>query len=421
MLNTLNTRGKERRWYSLIDKVYSPANLQAAYERVKRNNGAPGIDRISVSRYGQSLEHYQATLQRELQTSSYRPKPVKRVYIDKLGSCEKRPLGIPSLRDRIAQTALKHVLEPIFEQSFASCSYGFRPGRSCRDALRVVEKLLLQGYVHIVDADITSYFDQIDHTILMDEVRSLIADGAVLNLIELYLKQGIMEGLRYWEPESGSPQGAVISPLLANLYLNPLDHLLQERGIQIVRYADDFVLLCRRAEEAEAALTLVRDWMAAHKLQLHPTKTQVVDMATVGSQFTFLGYKFLRHTNKRGVTKLLRAVAPKSLRKIKSTIRDKTPRKHGNSLEVIIADLNRSLRGWFGYFQYAKANDHSALDGYVRRRLRRLLRKRTKRHRGTGRACSDHRRWPNQFFADHGYFSLAVARASVVQSLRGTR
>lgn len=191
-------------------------------------------------------------------------------------------MGIPTVRDRVVQTALRMTLEPIFENEFAAQSYGFRPHRGCKDALRRVDELLKAGYTHIVGADLKSYFDTIPHDALMALVAEKVTDGRILALLRAFLKQGILDGPREWEPEQGSPQGAVVSPLLSNIYLNPLDHLMAQQGIEMVRYADDFVILCRTAEEAERALELVEEWTAKAGLTLHPTKTKIVDARTEG-------------------------------------------------------------------------------------------------------------------------------------------
>lgn len=414
MLNTVVTRGKEQVWYSLMDKVCRAETLAAACLRVSANRGAPGIDGMTISRYHKNLAHHQATLHQQLADRSYRPLAVRRTHIRKPGSKELRPLGIPCVRDRIAQTAFKLVLEPVFEVTFADCSYGFRPGCSCKDALREVDQLLKAGYRYVVDADIQGFFDNLDHSILMNRVRQRISDGTVLEYLHRFLKQGIMDDLRYWEPEEGTPQGSVISPLLANVFLNEFDHFLCERGYRLVRYADDFVILCSSAEEAQSGLHLVQDWMETNKLTLHPTKTHIANLHESGGEFSFLGYRFKCHQNKKGQVRLHRFVARKSLKKVKARLRELIPRKHGNSLEVILTTVNRSMRGWFNYFCHASVMDHEALDGYIRRRLRRLLRKRTKRHRGSGGSPDDHLRWPNKFFEAHGYFSLVVARAAMV-------
>jgi RNA-directed DNA polymerase len=330
------------------------------------------------------------------------------VYIPKPGSNEQRPLGIPTVRDRVVQAAVRHVLEPIFEKEFAAHSYGFRPGRACKDALRRVDYLLKQGYVYVVDADLKSYFDTIPHDRLMSRLRERIADGRVLQLIESFLKAGILDGLEEWEPEAGAPQGAVLSPLLSNIYLNPLDHQMAARGYAMVRYADDFVILCRSQAEAEQALTEVRQWCEAEGLTVHPTKTRIVDVRTEG--FDFLGYHF--QTTRRG--RLTRWPRKKSEQKLKDTLRAKMKRTNGHSLQFIIADVNRTLRGWFDYFQHSCRSTFGSVDSWVRMRLRSILRKRKGRKgRGRGR---DHQRWPNAFFAEQGLYSLEAAFASVSQS-----
>jgi len=420
MLTALEQGVKGGKWHSLIDKVYKAQNLHAAYQRVAANNGSPGVDGVSVARYADHLQHNQTTLAESLRAGSYRPKPARRTYIEKRGSRTKRPLGIPCVRDRVAETALKHVLEPIFEATFADTSYGFRPGRSCHDALRVVETCLHSGYTHIVDADIKGYFDNIDQSLLMTELRKQIGDGRILDLLELYLQRGIFDGLAYWQPEDGVPQGAVISPLLANVFLNPFDWYMQSQGIQLVRYADDFVLLCRSAAEAERALELTRQWMEDHQLTLHPDKTCLVDMTQHRASFTFLGYEFLHNVNRRGQSRLLKLTGRKADAQIRENIRNRTPRLHGASLDQIIADLNRYLRGWYGYFKHCFKSVFPIYDGMLRRRLRRILRKRHKKHKGSGTCLTDHERWPNSFFAEHGLFSLVDAHASDCQSFRRT-
>jgi RNA-directed DNA polymerase len=295
------------------------------------------------------------------------------------------------------QGALRHVLEPIFETEFAEHSYGFRPGRGAKDALRRVDTLLKAGYDWVVDADFKSYFDTIPHDRLLALVKARVADGRVLALVERFLRAGVMEEAKGWQPtECGTPQGGVISPLLANLYLNPLDHLMEQAGYAMVRYADDFVILCRSAAEAEEALARVRAWVAEAGLTLHPEKTRVVD-ATQRGGFDFLGYHF-----ERG----MKWPRKKSLAKLKDRLRAKTSRLEGRSLEVIVTDVNRTLRGWYGYFQHSKSNVFTAVDGFVRHRLRSLLHWRLDgRGKGKGRA---HHRWPNEWFAQRGLLSLAA-------------
>ena len=249
-----------------MDKVWREDNLRAAFKRVAANDGSAGVDHVSVEAYGERLELEIAALAEELRTGTYRTQPLKRVYINKPGSSEKRPLGIPTVRDRTVHGAVKRVVEPIFEAVFAANSRGFRPNMGCKDALRVV------------DVDIRKFFDTLDRELLMKQIEVLISDGRLLDLIRLILKQGVLDGAEQWEPDAGTPQGGVISPLLANIYLNPLDWLLLKSGYQSVRYADDMVILCRSAAEADAALSLVRQWMEEVRLTLHPEKTRIVDM-----------------------------------------------------------------------------------------------------------------------------------------------
>jgi RNA-directed DNA polymerase len=405
MLTALEQGVKGNVWFSLIDKVFSERNLNAATCKVVANKGAAGVDHVTVEQFSRNQVQNVQRLSAQLKEGTYRPQAVQRVFIPKPGSAEKRPLGIPTVRDRVVQAATRQVLEPIFEREFAEHSYGFRPQRGCKDALRRVDELLKSGHVYVVDADLKSYFDTIPHKQLMLRVGERIADKRVLSLIESFLKAGIMDGLKEWTPEEGAPQGAVLSPLLSNIYLNPLDHQMATQGFEMVRYADDFVILCRSAEEAQQALSLVQQWTAENGLTLHPTKTRIVDTRT--EIFDFLGYRF-----KKGK----RFPRPKSLQKLKDTIRKKTKRANGQSLPVIIAGLTPTLRGWFIYFQHCYKTTFPSLDGWIRGRLRSILRKRrglTGRARGT-----DHHRWPNDFFAKHGLFSLEHAHAEACQSSR---
>lgn len=386
------------KWYSLMDKVARPATLEAAWRKVARNHGAAGVDGQSIERFAAQAERYLQELQHSLEEGSYRPHLVKRVEIPK-GDGRTRPLGIPTVKDRIVQTALKMVIEPIFETQFRPGSYGFRPGRSCKDALREVDRSLKEGFTWVVDADLQSYFDSIPHDRLMALVAVSISDGAIRSLLESFLQQDIMKDMARWRPTTGTPQGAVISPLLANLYLHPLDLLMEQSGWRMARYADDFVILCRTEEEARAALRQVEAWVAANGLILHPDKTRVGDSRQPGQGFDFLGYRF--EAGRRLVRK-------KSLKALKDKVRRLTSRSRGNSLERIVNDLNPMLRGWFGYFKHARPALFGVLDGFVRRRLRAILRKQEKRP-GIGRCHADHQRWPNAFFAAHGLFTLRTA------------
>ena len=316
-------------------------------------------------------------------------------------------MGIPTVKDRIVQQAVRLVIEPIFEAGFHDGSYGFRPGRGCHDALREVDRLIKDGYAYVVDADLAGYFNSIPHDCLMARIEAKVSDGRVLDLIRGWLKADILKGLETWTPTRGSPQGAVISPLLANIYLDPLDLVMAARGYRMVRYADDFVILCRTREEAEAALEDVRAWVSENGLALHPEKTHVGDCRQPGQGFEFLGYRF--EAGQRHVRK-------KSLTKLKDSIRAKTKRTRGDTLARIVADLNSLLRGWFAYFKHAHKDTFERLDGFTRRGLRALLRRQEKRSSGMGLCRADNRRWPNAFFAEAGLFALHTAWLSARQS-----
>jgi RNA-directed DNA polymerase len=387
-----------------MDKVYRPENLFAAWARSAANDGAPGVDGMTIDRYAKDVEGNLKHLSEQLRGGTYHPKPIRRTYIPKADG-KLRPLGIPTVADRIVQGALRHVIEPIFEKEFASRSYGFRPGRGCKDALRRVDALLRYGYRYVVDADLKSYFDIIPHEKLMQQVRRRVADGRVLQLIESFLEAKILEGLEEWTPEAGAPQGAVLSPLLSNIYLNPLDHLLEQRGYEMVRYADDFVILCKTRQEAQAALELVREWTEKAGLSLHPEKTRIADAVSEG--FEFLGYRFEKGR------KWPRA---KSMKKLRESLKPHLKRANGHSLQQIIATINPTLRGWYGYFKHSRPSALYDVDRWVRVRLRSILRKRLGL-RGKGRGA-DHQRWPNRFFADLGLFSLEQARKSVCQAMQ---
>jgi len=390
------------RWHTLIDKVFGELNLFCSAHKVLGKKGAAGVDRQTVEDFAEHEREELQRLQTQLREGSYTPAAVRRTWIPKPGSSEKRPLGIPTVRDRVAQTALVHVIEPILDATFHERSFGFRHGRSCHDALRCVEELLAAGYVYVVDADLKAYFDTIPKDRLLEIIQRKISDRRVLGLIKQFLDQGIMEDLRTWTPETGVPQGAVLSPVLSNAYLNPLDHRMAENGFQMVRYADDFVILCRSQEEAEAALAAVRVWVDAHGLNLHPEKTHIVDART--KEFSFLGYSF------RGKYRYPRA---KSRRKFNDRIRELTPRKSGESLECMLQRINRVTQGWFNYFRHCHWSIFYSYDGMIRRRLRRMLLKRNRRNR---KRLSRNHRWPNAYFAEHGFISLSESHVRFVQS-----
>lgn len=409
MLATLERGITGGKWYSLIDKVWKMENLRRAVEKVAKGKSPKKPDGRRCRQYAEQSERRLPLLQRNIQGGQYRPQPAQRVWIPKLGSKELRPLGIPPVENRVVEMAIRNVIEPIFERDFAPHSYGFRPGRGAKDALRRVQQLLEEGKCWIVDADLKGYFDSIPQDKLEAAVAERIADGAVLELISRFLKQGVMESGKGWSPtEAGTPQGAVLSPLLANIYLNPLDHLMAQRGWVMVRYADDFIILCESQEQAERALAEVRQWVEAAGLTLHATKTRIVDASQRGG-FDFLGYHF-----ERGY----RWPRQKSLDKFKEAIRAKTRRTRSGSMAEIVEETNRTLRGWFGYFKHSIGNVFPPLDKWVRGRLRTILRK---RHKGQGRARGrDHQKWPNAYFAELGLISLALARAQAANAHRET-
>jgi RNA-directed DNA polymerase len=395
MLARLEASEPTTKWFRLWDKVIDPRNLQKGFWAMWRNRGAPGVDGQTVKQFDEREDEELARLSDELRNRSYRRQPARRKWIEKPGSTEKRPLGIPAVRDRTVEAALRHVLEPIFEHDFAESSHGFRPGRSCQKAVAQVEKQLAEGRVWCVDADLKSYFDTIPHDRLLELVRERIVDGSVLGLLEQCLKAGVLEELKGWRPtERGTPQGAVISPMLANLYLNPMDHEMERRGWALVRYADDFVVLCQSKEEAETVMNWLREWTAAAGLTLHPTKTRIVNVTEEG--FDFLGWHF------RGGKKWPRK---KSLQRLKEKLKPLSQRTQGRSLGEIIARVNPILRGWHAYFRDSIRSGLADPDGWLRRRLRAMLRKREKRP-GYGLSKADSRRWPNRWFAKQGLFSL---------------
>jgi RNA-directed DNA polymerase len=395
MLIRLAQSGLQTKWFALWDKVWAQDNLLHAFYAVWRNDGAPGVDGQTIAQFDAQYREELAKLRQELCAGRYRALPARRVWIPKPGTHEQRPLGIPPVRDRVVQTALRNVLEPIFERDFAGTSYGFRPGLGCQQAVARVEGLLAEGYTWCVDADLKSYFDTIPHNRLMALIKQRVVDGNVLRLLEQYLKAGVMEQLKGWQPtEKGTPQGAVISPLLANVYLNPLDHEVAKRGWEMVRYADDFIVLCKTEAEALKVLEHLRQWTGEAGLTLHPTKTRIVNASAEG--FDFLGWTF--HNGKKWPRK-------KSLQKLQNKLRPLTRRTHGMSLRAIVAKANPTLRGWRAYFKDSIPSGLSGPDGWLRRRLRAMLRKQQKRP-GYGLSQADSRAWPNRWFAAQGLYSL---------------
>lgn len=379
-------RPKPRKWYSLYDKVYAPKNRQAAWERVKANGGAAGCDGQTVGHFAVHAEANLQALHEQWRTKQYRPRPVKRVEIPKAGG-GKRPLGIPCVRDRIVQQAVLQVLQPIFEPLFSQRSHGFRPERGTRTALDIVDRAVQYGYEWVVDADIEKFFDTVDHARLNRELNRVLADGSVLRLIQAFLTSGVLVGgSEIAATEIGTPQGGPLSPLLANVYLHPLDQALEAEGFGLVRYADDFVIFTRTRERAEQALRVVRTTLQGLRLRLHPEKTRVVRL---DAGFDFLGFHYFRD----GQGRLQKKVSARSKRRFRDAIRQRTPRHAGQKrpqanrctvarlkqnarVQRMIAEVNRFLRGWHGYFRSARTTYRDYLndfDRFVRQRLRHAI------------------------------------------------
>jgi RNA-directed DNA polymerase len=407
MLTTLlENKVRGGKWHALNDKVYAELNLYTAARKVTAKEKAAGVDGQSCEAFEEYLLVETRQLSEQIKSQTYRPRAVRRVHIPKPGRPnETRPLGIPTVRDRVVQRAIVNVIEPILDHQFHERSFGFRHERGAHDALRIVEQKLQDGYVYVVDADLKGYFDTIPKDRLLTLIKEHISDSRMLQLIKLFLDQSILEELHEWTPIAGVPQGAVLSPVLSNLYLNPLDHKVAGEGFEMVRYADDFVVLCRSRIEAEAALQMITEWVEAAGLTLHPTKTKIVDSRS--ESFAFLGYSF------RGAKIYPRR---ESLAKMKARIKELTPRKRPGSMMSIAKELNRVLIGWFGYFRHCRWTIYKDLDAKIRSRLRRLL---LKRHRKNPERLHRQKRWPNAYFAKAGLYSLREAHFRFDQSVAG--
>lgn len=385
---------KKRKWYSLYDKVYAPANLERAWEKVRSNKGAGGIDRQTIASFERKKEHQLLELHRLLREKRYRPHALRRVHIPKANG-EKRPLGIPTIRDRVVQQALLNILEPIFEPLFHEHSYGFRPQRDAHQAIAHVRKAVSEDKEWIVDVDIRKYFDTVNHELLLDAVNEEISDGSVLRLLRMFLESGVMENGVRMATEEGTPQGGVISPLLANIYLNRFDWEMARVGYDVVRYADDFVVLCASQQEAHQAYEAVRSIIEGKlRLQLHPEKTRIVQH-TEGT-FDFVG--FLVHR---------RYLWPRinSLNNFKDRVKHLTRRQQPKNTREVIRDLNYALRGFGNYFRVADVKGlFEELDGWIRMRLRCFMeKKKAVKHQNY--------RITNDFLASLGLVSLVTLKA----------
>jgi len=385
---------KKRKWYSLYDKVYAQSNLERAWEKVRSNKGAGGVDRQTIASFERKKEQELRELHRLLREKRYRPHALRRVYIPKANG-EQRPLGIPTIRDRVVQQALLNILEPIFEPLFHDHSYGFRPQRDTHQAIAHVRKAVSEGKEWIVDVDIRKYFDTVNHDLLLDAVNEEISDGSVLRLLRMFLESGVMENGVRMATEEGTPQGGVISPLLANIYLNRFDWEMAKAGYDVVRYADDFVVLCATQEEAHRAHEAVKNIIEGQlRLQLHPEKTRIVHHKE--SSFDFVG--FLVHR---------RYLWPriKSLDKFKDRVKVLTRRQQPRNVQEVIHDLNYPLRGFGNYFRVADVKGlFEDLDGWIRMRLRCFMeKKKAVKHQNY--------RISNNVLASMGLVSLSTLKA----------
>ena len=389
--------------HSLTGRI-TPKLMFEAWRAVRRNRGAAGIDKVSIQMFQQNLDANLDRLMRELKQGTFVPLPARRVYIPKDAKATKlRPLGIPAVRDRVAQEVLRRLLNPIFEEKFHDHSYGFRPGRSCHQAVQKVVELGQQGYRHVLDADISGFFDNLCHKALMRELSHVVADGNILRLVEKFLRAGVMEGGKVQPTRVGTPQGGVASPLLANIALNVLDWHLHEHGFRFVRYADDFVVLCKSRERAKEALALVEQLITERLgLSLSSEKTHI---SRFQEGFTFLGFdiksRFVR----------MRA---KSVENFKTKVRQISRRSHNLDANMI-ERLNRVIRGTANYFvtPWSHCGDACrSLDGWIRMRLRCMKTKR--------KSQVDNSRLRLKHFKRIGLLSLVEIRTLRVAGSRGS-
>ena len=388
-------KDKQRRFHALYDRIFRLDILWRAWKEVRENKGSAGIDGITfemIEEYG--VEEYLLDIQEDLKNKKYRPKPVKRVYIPKPDG-KQRPLGIPTIRDRIVQQACKIVIEPIFEANFLDSSYGFRPKRDAKQATEKVKKELYKNW-YVVDADIQGYFDNINHEILLGLLNRRISDRRVIKLCRQWLRAGVIENGKYYPTEKGSPQGGVISPLLANIYLHVLDSYWEnhkELGV-IVRYADDAVIMCRKRTDAELAFEHLKRIMTKLKLTLNPQKTKIVDMNK--ESFDFLGFCFQKFGKTKSGRKLPYMMpSKKAIKKVKDAVRVITCRKSAyEGLEQKVEKLNPLIRGWRNYFQHGNSTKRfKQLDEFVWMKLWRRVYYRRKQKKYREHVLYGFRKW----------------------------
>lgn len=379
----------KRKYYSIIDKVYNFKNLEEAWKRVKVNKGSAGVDGETIEWFEVNFLQNLSEVQRLLKHNRYKPEPALRRYIPKSNG-KKRPLGIPTIRDRIIQQAVRQIIEPIFDRLFYKHSYGFRKGHSQHQAIDVIKRAKRAGYEYVVDLDIQSYFDTISHEILMRKVKERIADGRILDLIEGWLKAGIMEDDQFHDTEKGSPQGGVISPLLANIYLDEFDWEMRRAGYPVVRFADDAVIMCKSSKKSYEAHDFAKQILEDRlELTMHPGKTRVVHF---DEGFRFLGFDLWKN---------YLILPDKRLSKFKDDVRKLTRRHQGKSTEQVIKRLNQSLRGFGNYFGLGDVKGKfQRLDKWIRMRLRAFLRKK--------RSTVSNMMIPKRYFEELGLVSMVA-------------
>ncbi len=379
----------DKTYYTLKDKVTKIRNMKAAAKHVLDKGGSAGVDRIDTVEFKENYAVHMRELYREFLEDRYHPKPALRVFIPKSDG-RQRPLGIPTVKDRIAQAAVRGILEPIYEKEFCDCSLGFRKGKSQIDAINKVEEYKEQGYKWVLDADIKGFFDNIDHELLIEFIRQKVTDGWIIEIIKSWLTMGVMKDGEYIPTEKGTPQGGVISPLLANIFLHEFDKVMVERGYKLVRFADDFVVMTKSKRKAKRAYEVVKEIITEKlKLELHPEKTVITNF---GEGFVFLGFEFIAWRYKRP--------RKKSLEKFKDNVRKVTKRNQPWKVKSIIKRLNAKIYGWANYFGHGNVKKlFRRLDEWIRMRLRSYMEKKKA-------VMNQNKRIPNSFFRKKGLVSL---------------